>query len=277
MNIVGVCRFSMIGRGDWKAYRNINEADLESVYKQKEEELFTDERLEARFTTFEHLTLASIGAQTDKNFLFVVISSDRMPHKHQKRLENICGNYPNVILRFVSPMHVADAQANILSEAGLHLKNCLQFRLDDDDCLSCDYIRKLRKHGETLWNGHNVFAISFPTVIYSVIDGETQGLYRWFNPFLGVGVSVRHNTRTVFGFAHYKIPTSMVALTDPSVPSIVTHYGMNDTPRHAEQILRKRGMVRASHEDLDRLIGRHFGFLSIEGLAAAGLTRRTLA
>ncbi len=271
MTIIGICRFSMIGRGDWKAYRNIEEGDLERIYQQKEQELFDDARMEARFLTFEQLTLASLDAQADQDFKLLVISSDRMPQTYRERLKKLCSSRPYVILRFVAPMHVADAQTRILDEMGLELKDCLQFRLDDDDCLSKDYIRKLRKHGDTLWKAHGAFAVSYPTVIYSVMDGPTQGLYRWFNPFLGVGVAVRHPQRTVFGFAHYRIPTVMVALTDPSVPSIVTHYGMNDTPRHAKEILAKRGMKKSSRDELARLLTRHFDFLTEKGIEAAGL------
>lgn len=275
MKIVGICRFSMIGRGDWKAYRNVGEAELTQIFDQKEKELFTPERMEARFATFENLTLASMCAQTDQEFVFLVVSSDRMPAEYQDRLRALCAGQDNIVLRFVPPMHIADAQISILEELGIGIGECLQFRLDDDDCLSSDYIRKLRKHGTSMWKNHSAFAVSFPTVIYSVIGGETNGLYRWFNPFLGVGVAVRHPSRTVFGFAHYKIPTLMVALTDPSVPSIVTHYGMNDTPRHAEQILRKRGMVRSSRSDLERLITRHFSFLTETGRTASGLENGT--
>lgn len=270
MTIIGICRFSMIGRGDWKSYRKVEESNLEAIYKEKEKELFDDKRMNVRFETFEQLTLASLDAQTDSDFKMLVISSNRMPKKYRDRLEKLCDSRPYLVLRFVGPMHVADAQIQTLNEIGLELKDCLQFRLDDDDCLSKDYIRKLRRHGDTLWNAHSAFAVSFPSVIYSVIDGPTQGLYRWFDPFLGVGVAVRHPQRTVFGFAHYRIPTVMVALTDPSVPSVVTHYGMNDTPRHAKEILAKRGMIKTARDELDRLIKRHFDFLSERGMKTAG-------
>lgn len=271
MNIIGVCRFSMLGRGDWKAYRNVEDSELEPIFKQKEQELFSDERMKARFITFEKLTLASLDAQTDPDFKLFVISSDRMPETYRQQLEKLCASRPYVILRFVPPMHAVDAQARILEEIGLELRDCLQFRLDDDDCLSRDYIAKLREQGSSLWNAQEIFAVSFPNVIYSVIDGPTQGVYRWFDPFLGVGLAVRHPRRSVFGFAHYRIPTLMVALTDPSVPSIVTHYGMNDTPRHDKKILAKRGMKKAARPDLERLLEHHFDFLTPEGMAAAGL------
>ena len=52
MQVVGVCRFSMLGRGDWKAYRNQPDEALDTIYADKAAELFTPERMEARFATF---------------------------------------------------------------------------------------------------------------------------------------------------------------------------------------------------------------------------------
>lgn len=270
INIIGICRFSMIGRGDWKAYRKIEDDNLESIYKEKEKELFNSERMEARFQTFENLTLASLDAQTSRDFKFLVISSDRMPMIYQDRLISMCKDRPYIILRFTPPMHIADAQLKVLEDIGIDIKDCLQFRLDDDDFLSKYYISKMRKHAEVMWDQHPDFAVSFPSVIYSIIDGPTKGLYKWFDPFLGVGVAVRHTKRTVFGFAHYKIPTLIVAVTDPSVPSVVTHYGMNDTPRHAKETLTKRGMIKTDRSEFNKIIERHFDYLTDDGLKSAG-------
>src|SRR5690606_34748653 len=116
MTIVGICRFSMIGRGDWKAYRNVEDKDLEPIFKEKEKELFSEERMAARFETFEQLTLASLDAQTDPDFKLLVISSDRMPKTYRQKLQALCDARPYVELRFVPPMHVADAQIKTLEK-----------------------------------------------------------------------------------------------------------------------------------------------------------------
>lgn len=271
MTIVGICRFSMIGQGDWKAYRKIDPQNLERVYAEKEAELFDEDRMETRLRTFEKLTLASLKAQNDRDFLFLVVSSDRMPPAYQARLRDLCAACQNVVLRFVPPMHVVDAQKDILAELNLIQRDCLQFRLDDDDALSKRFIERLRLHGQALWAQYPAFSISFPNLIYSVIDGDTQGLYRWFNPFLGIGLAVRNAKRSVYGYAHYKIPQAIIGLTDPSICNLVTHHGMNDTPRHRQEILKKRGMVKSSLEELQPIVSRNFDFLSDEGRALAGL------
>ena len=86
----------MLGRGDWKAYRNKTDDQLEEVYKQKAEELFTAERMIARLATFEHLTLKSLKNQSDPGFRLLVVSSDRMPAEYRQKLTEICAGTAQV-------------------------------------------------------------------------------------------------------------------------------------------------------------------------------------
>lgn len=272
VRILGVCRFSMLGRGDWKAYRNQPDDALEAIYANQARELFTPDRLEARLATFEHLTLRSLANQSDADFRFLVVSSDRLPDRYRDRLQQICKGVDQVVLRFLSPTHISDAIHGIAPDIGLDLPETVQFRLDDDDCVSRDYIRRLRRHAASLWrNAH--FAVSFPAHFYCISDGPTEGIYNWFSPFFSAGAAIRHSSRTVFDYGHYAIPTRLVAVTDPHFPNIVTHRGDNDTPRHAPEILRKRGMSRASRADVERAVERHFDYLTDAGMELCGFDR----
>lgn len=271
-HIVGVCRFSMLGRGDWKAYRGQPEEALEQIYEQKALELFAPERMDARLATFHHLTLASLRAQTDQDFTFIVVSSDRMPAHYQDQLRALCEEVPQVVLRFVEPTHIGAAQCAILEELSIPLPDCLQFRLDDDDCVSREYIRRLRRVGQ-MNQRQSVFGVSFSQQYYCVTDGPTQGVYNWYSPFFSAGAAVRHPRETVFGFGHYQIPHRMYAITDPHFPNLVTHRGDNDTPRFAAEILKKRGMVPASTDEMHKVVERHFNFLTPEAMAACQLDR----
>ncbi|WP_295048463.1 glycosyltransferase [uncultured Paracoccus sp.] len=272
VKILGVCRFSMLGRGDWKAYRNQPDDALEAIYQDQSRDLFAPDRLDSRLATFEHLTLRSLANQSDAEFRFLVVSSDRMPDAYRARLEDICRSVEQVILRFLPPTHISDAIHLVAKETGLDLPDTVQFRLDDDDCVARDYIRRLRRHAASLWrNAH--FAVSFPSIFYCVTDGPTEGIYNWFSPFFSAGAAIRHSSRTVFDYGHYAIPTRLVAVTDPHFPNIVTHRGDNDTPRHAPEILRKRGMSKASRSDVERAVERHFGYLTDAGMALCSFDR----
>lgn len=270
--IIGVCRFSMLGRGDWKAYKGKTDDELEAVYEEKAAELFEKDRIKHRLATLEHLTLRSMRYQSDQNFQFLVVSSDRMPRVYRKRLETICAEVEQVVLRFVEPMHISDVIHRHFSELNINMEDVIQFRLDDDDCVSKDYIRRLRRHASGMWRNAN-FAVSFPSIYYCVTDGPTEGIYDWYSPFFSAGAAVRHNRRTVFDYGHYKIPHHLVAVTDPHFPCIVTHSGNNDTPRHEASILRKRGMHEADPESISRDMDRHFNFLTTDGLALANLRK----
>ncbi|WP_347137656.1 glycosyltransferase [Paracoccus sp. SSK6] len=276
VKILGVCRFSMLGRGDWKAYRNQPDEALEAIYLNQAQALFAPERLQARLDTFEHLTLRSLANQSDADFRLLVVSSDRMPAEYRARLEAICHGVEQVVLRFLPPVHISDAIHQVAAEIDLPLPGTVQFRLDDDDCVSRDYIRRLRRHAASMWrNAH--FAVSFPSIFYCITDGPTEGIYNWYSPFFSAGAAIRHSSRTIFDYGHYAIPTRLVAVTDPHFPNIVTHRGDNDTPRHAPEILRKRGMSKASRSDVERAIERHFDYLTPEGMALCSFDRMLAA
>jgi Putative rhamnosyl transferase len=266
MNILGVCRFSMLGRGDWKAYRNQPDDMLETIYAQKTEELFERNRIEGRLQTLRHLTLKSIAAQSDKDFRFLIVSSDRMPEEYQDKLKRICAGIEQVVLKFVEPMHISDVIRIALQDLNWSHADTLQFRLDDDDCVSTDCVKRARKHASSLWENQN-FGLSFSQQYYCVTDGPTEGVYDWYSPFFSAAAMVRHRDRTVFDFGHYQIPSRLISLTDPSFPNIVTHRGDNDTPRHEANILRKRGMYPARPEDVQKMLDRHFSYLDAEGMA----------
>lgn len=110
LKIVGICRFSFLGRGDWKPYQGKPDADIDDVIEQQATVLFADARMESRFATFEHLTLASFRAQSDQDFKLIVLASELMPEPYKKKLMSLCGTVPQVKLRFLPPMDVPTAQ-----------------------------------------------------------------------------------------------------------------------------------------------------------------------
>ena len=119
----------MLGRGDWKAYKGKSDDELAAIYEQKADELFEVSRMEHRLATFEHLTLASMQAQSDQNFSFLVVSSDRMPIEYRRRLEKMCEGRKQIVLRFVAPMHISEAIRQYAAEVEIDLADIVQFRL----------------------------------------------------------------------------------------------------------------------------------------------------
>lgn len=272
VNIVGICRFSMLGRGDWLPYRGVKEADLEPIYATQAQKLFTPERMEARLASFEHLTVQSLRNQTDKDFTFLVVSSDRMPEPYKERLRAICGGVEQIKLRFSPPAPISAVLSEMLDELGIHSPDSLQFRLDDDDCVSQHFIGQMRRHANSLWDVAN-FGISLSNHFYCILNGPARGVYKWNCAFLGTGSAVRTRNHSIFSFGHFAIPRRMVCITDPFFPNIITHNVGNDTATPPEATLKQRGMTRVEPKELALTIRRNFGFLDKSGLALCGFDR----
>lgn len=103
-----------------------------------------------------------------------------MPEKYRRQLADICAADKRVILKFVPPMHISDAIRMVAEEQDWSLPNSVQFRLDDDDCVSKEYIRRLRRHASGMWRNGN-FGISFSQQYYCITDGPTEGIYDWYS------------------------------------------------------------------------------------------------
>ncbi|CAM3188052.1 Putative rhamnosyl transferase [Paracoccus aminovorans] len=109
MQVVGICRFSLLGRGDWRPYRGKPDDEVGRIANEQAAKLFAPDRMERRLATFEHITLPSLKAQTDQNFIFLVAASELIPEEYKARLQKICDEVPQVVLRFFPLINVGKA------------------------------------------------------------------------------------------------------------------------------------------------------------------------
>lgn len=270
MKIVGICRFSLLGRGDWKVYQGKPDSEVEAIAAEQARKLFAPERMEQRLAAFEHLTLASLKAQTDQDFSFVVLASELMPKTYRDRLIQLCAAVPQVTLRFFGLIPAGGAQTRAFSELGIALEDTLQFRLDDDDALCADFIRKKRVAVERLVPSPFPFAVSFRTVMFCSRGGNHAGIYHWDAPFLGVGVALHHPTKSIFAFGHFAMARRFTSIIIPGGMALVTHSGLNDTQFDAARIQRQK-MVSMVADDARKACATHFPFLTETAKAMIGL------
>lgn len=276
MNVIGVCRFSFVGRGDWKAYQGVDKAEEQRVALEQAEKLFEPERMEARFQSFEHLTLASLRAQTDQNFKFIVLASELMPEVYRKRLEKLCSDVPQVTLRYHPNIRVHVAQQNTFDEMGLDFNDTIQFRLDDDDCVCVDFIETVKWHLAPLMDRDLIFVASLRGVMFAVTGGEADGVYHWPVEFLGAGTLMRHPSRSIYAFGHHSMAKRFTSIVIPDKLALVTHSGVNDTTV-TPHVIKWRKMVLLSETDLEDACAKHFPFLSRRGKETSNLIPRKRA
>lgn len=276
MKIVGICRFSLVGRGDWRATRRKSEADILSMASDRAAMLFAPERLEARLATFEHLTLASLKGQTDQDFTFIVLASSLMPEAYQDRLEAICAQVPQVVLRYFPVTSVIDAQVMVFKELGIKFADTLQFRLDDDDCVCADYIEVMRKHTSPLMAVSDIFVASLRGVMLSSLTGPRAGVYDWPVAFFSAGAAMRSPKDSVYKFGHYSMAHWFLSITIPRGMSLAVQNSTNDTTLPNPRQLRRGDMKLMSSSEIVNAQKKFFPFLTETGKTIAGLKETSL-
>jgi len=207
--IVGICRFSFVGRGDWVAFRDGAVDHTDAAFRQARAELlYAPERMERRFATLEHLLIKSIHAQTEDNFILFILTSDLMPEAYRMRLRLLTLAEPKIRVIYSSADDVDAAivpELNKLTDA--HGERLVQFRIDDDDCLTHTYVETL--HDITnRFSGMGGFAFSFPKgVVTSFYEDQAPRHYKINQPFHSAGAAVRPGQRgmSLFNFGHFAL------------------------------------------------------------------------
>lgn len=138
MQIIGVCRFSYPAIGGFQVDHDRLEDRLAFLYDPA--------RMEDRFAMFESFTLPALQAQTDRDFMLLVIIGDSMPEPWRTRLCDLLLDLPQAVIDPRPPgphrQVMKDAINAQLRDTG---QPSLQFRMDDDDAVAVDFIARLRE------------------------------------------------------------------------------------------------------------------------------------
>ncbi len=278
MDVVGICRFSLVGRGDWKAFEKYRgkrfeevKADVEAIAQAQAEKLFAPARMRARLATFEHLTLASLRAQTDQDFTFVVLASKLMPKRFRERLQAMCDTVPQVKLRFFDMTDAGSAQNQVFKELGLNYVDVLQVRLDDDDCVCADFIEIMKRETRSMMTeNEEPFSACIRNVVYTGLKGNMAGVYFWPVAFFSAGAAVRHRSKSIYQFGHFALGNRFPNVVIEGRAALVTNNGTNDT-NFTPRMFERRGIVPLDKPTLEELVATNFPFLTDQGRTISGL------
>ncbi|PZX56228.1 putative rhamnosyltransferase [Cereibacter changlensis] len=261
MQVVGICRFSLLGKGDWKTFATPDQTPDAAFLEAQAKALFAPDRLEARLKSFEHITLASLAAQTDPGFTFIVLASKLMPPDYRRRLKALCAAAPQVCLRFFEPVTAYAAQRRVFRELELSYPDVLQFRLDDDDGLCIDFIERMKAAADSAAPEHEIFTLSMRGVMFCSSGGAAPGTYHWPVDFMSAGAAIRHPSKSIYQFGHFGMAQRFPAIVLTGGMALVSHNGTNDTAFNAH-VVRKRAMELMGPQEAEEAIARHFPFLS---------------
>lgn len=135
--MLGLCRFSLLVEGGFQIIHETLQARREMLYDPR--------RLEYRLAWLQHVCLAGLSAQTDPDFTLVVLTGEDFPAPWMARLRAVVADLPQAVLVTRAPGRHRDVCMGALA---LHIDPRAdvvgQFRLDDDDTVSRDYIARSR-------------------------------------------------------------------------------------------------------------------------------------
>ncbi|MRX50740.1 hypothetical protein GI374_09835 [Paracoccus sp. S-4012] len=274
MKLVGFCRFSMLGRGDWTAYNKDRAGGMgdEEIVERVAPQLFAEERLERRFDAFENLFVPSMEGQTDQDFTMVLMSSDRLPAPYRRRLEAICAASCSIVPYFLPPSDTVEAQKEIVRGLGHDWGEITQFRLDDDDFLFDDYIALTRAHSGMLAPLKN-YGIAYPNILISAAyGGRAPVMLHRYASFIGCGLAMRHRQKSVFSWTQHKhIPRHVPTFQDTRRHVFLTHRDDNDRYSYDLEEPRKTGATLIKPDAVRKILKQQYGFLGARGYALLGL------
>lgn len=213
--IVGICRFSFLGKCDWvdtRGERGNSNADLAARIP----EIYDATRLERRFEAFEKLCLPSLRAQTDPDFEFWFLTSPELPDHALERLHDLCADMPQVriiVSMARTPQNALEHELKAAAEkAG---RPVIQFRVDDDDALSRHHVARIRKNARR-FSDLPGFGLSYGNgLIFGSFGGEPLNYFKAFQGFIGAGATLRMRApgRCIYSVLHMQIPKFFPSFT----------------------------------------------------------------
>ncbi|WP_052174915.1 glycosyltransferase [Paracoccus sanguinis] len=220
MKTFGHCRFSYFGISD--TGRGIK------TLEQATEMLWNPARMAVRFHLFENITLPSIRAQTDPDFVVAIISSEAMPTPYRDRLEALVEHDHNIRLIWTNQPSISKASKALMREASNDGRDrALHFRLDDDDALAADYVRQLKRAAEPL---EPTSVVSFTSGVMGYLDNGVAR-HRPFNK-LGIAIGLAivkppQGTQSPFSIQHLAYTRAHLGHRDDTF--VAYHYSRHST------------------------------------------------
>lgn len=233
MQVIGLCRFSYPARGGFQ----VEHEDIAA----RRAYLYTPERMEERFRTFEAITLPGLLAQTDRDFTFVILIDEALPGPLADRLFSLAATLPQAVILARPPgPHRAVCREVINSTRLDPAAPCIQFRLDDDDTVARDFVSRIRADAALLaplGASNRLLTLDYRCglLLRPAADGihaaETQLAYA---P-MGLAMVVQGGvSQTVMNFAHSKVARFMPTVTfQDSLMFVRGHNRFNDSRQKA--------------------------------------------
>lgn len=256
---LGVTRWSYPGQA--RGFRR-SASDLEHLRAQ----LYAPHRLDHRLFLFEHLLLPGIRAQTDPDFLHLVVIGDLLPDPWRSRLAELADSLPQIEL-VIEPE--GNDMREMLSEVIPRFKNpqcdvIAQYRLDDDDAVAVEFVAQSREIFSDLqpfFDADGIVALDYTRGFIMSTDSEGVNIRSVSSRFWAPGMMIFQDmepARSLFEFPHLRVWHDMPTLTWKETPMFIrgSHH---DNDSDLTNFARRTKSFNFNPQNLSRYMGRRFG------------------
>ncbi len=262
---IGVMRFSVLT----PTYYSEKFDSLDAIAAH----IFSPERMKLRFHIFENLVLPSLLRQSDDGFDLVILTAERLPAEHMDRLQELLAYAPHIHLRAVgTDNHYRLLKRGYNSIDPGEATHRILFRLDDDDAMDINYIRRLKWICRNLRRIHpkdSTYAIAFNRGFYvRFTDGDepNEVFDATERAPLSTGTALLAPVgypRNPYRYNHRAIAQHYNTYSDISVPSFIRTIHGDNKSMPTQMGLTHRMKPRLMNKQLQRYFGR-----SLEDLQA---------
>ncbi|WP_170563758.1 putative rhamnosyl transferase [Ruegeria atlantica] len=230
MQVIGLCRFSYPAIGGYQVEHD--------TVEERRQYLYSPERLEERFRLFEATTLPCFREQTDEDFELFVLIGECLPKASMDRLYDLTSGIRQIRIVKRAPARHRPVVKDVLNSARTDPdRPCIQFRHDDDDAVSVDFVERLRLaavDAKGLIQSNRTVGLDFNSGFLARFGPEGIRATQVFRSLLGVGLGMyiaggcKH---TIMSFTHHKVGRFMPVISYPDAPMWVrTLNNFNDSP-----------------------------------------------
>lgn len=234
MQIIGLCRFSYPALGGFQV--------IHDTVEERRAYLYQADRLQERFRLFEASTLPCFREQTDEDFELLILIGDCLPKDAFDRLHDLTADIPQIRI-VAQPADTSRPHRQIMKSILNAARKdpdqpCVQFRHDDDDAVSVDFVERLRlavSDAEGLMARQQMVGIDFNCGYLASFGPGGIEAAEVCKPLLGVGLGMHVAggcKQTIMNFTHNRLGRFMPVLSYPDAPMWVrTLNQFNDSPR----------------------------------------------
>lgn len=212
MQVIGLCRFSYPAEGGFQVEHMSLEERIAYLY--------APARMRERLRHFEAICLPGLKAQTDPDFVFVILIGDTLPGEYLAALRALVADFPQARIIARPPGPHRRVCAKVINDARHDIMApCLQFRHDDDDAVAVTFVQRLRQAAHdcaALTAQHRLVGFDWNRGWIARPDAQGLCAEPSVTPYWGVAqaMAVQGGVRqTILNFGHQKINQFMPTVT----------------------------------------------------------------